>query len=104
MQAFHLKRGDTAPSLLYELPAGVDLTAATVRFSMRAIGGAVIIDSVLAVVVTPTGSPVVRYDWTAPDSADAAYCDAEFEVTYAGGAVETFPNVGFIRVIIEADV
>jgi hypothetical protein len=103
---FHMKKGDTSPSLLFTLsPASIDLTGATVRFSMRPKdGGAVKINRAAAVIVTPTGTPTVRYDWQAADTDTAGHFDAEFEVTYAGGAVETFPNDSFIRVSITGDI
>lgn len=102
----YLKRGDTSPSLLYALdPATVDLTGATVRFNMRpSSGGAVKVNRAAAVIVTATGAPTVRYDWQPADVDTAAFFDAEFEVTYTGGAVETFPNDSFIRVTITGDI
>ena len=103
--AHYLKRGDTSPSLSYALlPASVVLTGATVRFNMRAKGGATVINRAAAVVVTATGEPTVRYDWQAGDSAATGSFEGEFEVTYAGGAVETFPNSGFIAIEIAGDI
>lgn len=107
MQETHyLKRGDTSPSLLAAItPATVDLTGATVRFNMRlASGGAVKISRAAAVIVTPTGTPTVRYDWAGADVDTVGFYAAEFEVTYAGGAIETFPNSGYIRVQITEDI
>lgn len=106
IETFHLKRGDTSPSLLYALsPATTDLTGATVRFNLRpANGGSVKVSRAAAVVVTETGTPTVRYDWQAADTDTAGYFDGEFEVTYAGGAIETFPNSGYIRVTIGEDI
>lgn len=106
IETHHMKRGDTSPSLLYALtPTSTDLTGATVRFNMRAASaGAVKINRAAAVVVTETGTPTVRYDWQAADTDTAGYYEAEFEVTYAGGAVETFPNSGYIRVTIGEDI
>lgn len=102
----HLKRGDTSPSILYALtPTTVDLTGATVRFNMRNSDGATIkINRAVAVIVTPAGTPTVRYDWQAADVDTVGFYDAEFEVTYSGGAVETFPNADFIRVNITGDI
>lgn len=102
---FYLKRGDTSPSLIYALdPATVVLTGSTVRFNMRLSGGAVKVSRAAAVIVNATGAPTVRYDWQAGDVDTAGFYDAEFEVTYAGGAVETFPNSDFIRVNITGDI
>jgi hypothetical protein len=102
----HLKRGDTSPSLLYALdPTSVVLTGATVRFNMKHRDtGVVKISRAAAVIVTETGTPTVRYDWQPADVDTAAFYDAEFEVTYAGGAVETFPNDSFIIVRIGVDI
>lgn len=105
MDVFNLKRGDTSPSLDYALiPASVDLTGATVRFSMKNRAGAVVIDSAVATVVTATVTPTVRYPWAPADTAVAGFYRAEFEVTYAGGQIETFPNHGFIGVLIDPDI
>lgn len=103
---FNLKRGDTAPSILYALlPVDTDLSGATVRFSMsKNDDGAVKINRAAAVVVTATGTPTVRYDWQPADTDEAGFFSAEFEVTYSGGAVETFPNSGHIPVTISPDI
>jgi hypothetical protein len=102
---FYLKKGDTSPSLIYALdPASVVLTGATVRFNMRLSGGATKVSRAAAVIVTATGTPTVQYNWQAADTDAAGFYEAEFEVTYAGGAVETFPNSDFIRVQITGDI
>lgn len=102
---FYLKKGDTSPSLVYALsPDSVDLTGATVVFNMRLYGGANKVNRAAAVIVTATGTPTVRYDWQAANVDTAGFYEAEFEVTYAGGSVETFPNSDFIRVQITGDI
>lgn len=103
---FQIKRGDTSSSLVYALdPASVVLTGATVRFSMRhRVTRVVKLSRVTARIVTATGAPTVAYDWQPGDTADAGGYEAEFEVTYAGGAIETFPNLGFIGVSIAEDI
>lgn len=105
-ETFYLKKGDTSPSLLYALiPEDTDLAGATVRFNMRARDGAAVkVNRAVSVIVTETVTPTVRYDWQAADTDTAGFYDAEFEVTYAGGAVETFPNSDFIRVQITGDI
>ena len=104
-ESFYLKRGDTSPSLIYALdPATVDLTGATVRFNMRLKSGATKITRAAAVIVTAVGTPTVRYNWQAADTDTAGFYEAEFEVTYAGGAVETFPNSDYIPVNISGDI
>lgn len=104
---FTIKRGDTGPRLLYSLmpAAEVDLTGATVRFNMRSRAeGSVRVNRAPAVIVTAIGTPTVAYDWQVGNTAVAELCDAEFEVTYVGGAVETFPNNGFITVVVTGDI
>lgn len=104
---FTIKQRDTGPRLLFALQpaADIDLTGATVRFSMRLRStGAILVNRAAAVIVTATGTPTVAYDWQAANTATAGLCDAEFEVTYAGGAIETFPNFGFIAVVVTEDI
>ena len=107
METFYIKRGDTSPAIRYALsPATVDLTGATVQFQMRARrprGGPPVIDAA-AVVVTATGTPTVEYQWQDGETANAGEYQAEFEVTYTNGKIETFPNDEFILVKIAEDI
>lgn len=103
---FLMKRGDTAPSLRATLrnPDGtaVDLTGATVRFLMRdRTSGTVRVGS--AAIVT-AASGIVQYDWQSADTATAGTYDAEFEATFPGGKIETFPNNGFFQVVLQGDI
>lgn len=87
MATFTIKRGDTAPALRYALtPATIDLTGATVVFNLRGV-----LTRAPAAIVTAL-PPVVEYVWQAGDTDQLGLRPAEFEVTYAGGAVETFPT------------
>lgn len=105
MATFHLKEGDTSPSLLYALtPTDVVLTGATVVFSMMNRRGTVKVSRAAAVITTATGTPTIRYDWDAADTDTQGVYRGEFEVTYADGSIETFPNQGFITIQIERDV
>tara|TARA_R110002153_G_scaffold17336_1_gene60172 strand:- start:1016 stop:1339 length:324 start_codon:yes stop_codon:yes gene_type:complete len=105
--SFQIKENDTTPSLRAELLNGsgdaVDLINTTVRFHMRAIGGSVaIINSVASVISEPLG--IVQYDWVSGNTADIGSYHAEFQVTYADGNVETFPNSDYISVEIVDDI
>jgi len=103
--AFYIKEGDTSPALRYTLSPTVDLTGATVRFSMRVRGQATpLLDRVAATVVAPATGGVVQYDWQAGNTGTAGFYDAEFEVTYADSTIETFPNRGFIPVLVDGDI
>jgi hypothetical protein len=70
---------------------------------MRSRAGVMVVDAP-AEVLTATGTPFVKYAWQAGDTDVADLFEAEFRVTYADGAVETFPNAGFIPVRIGEDV
>jgi len=105
--SFQIKENDTTPSLRAALLNGsgnaVDLIGATVRFHMRTLGSSsVTIDESASVVSQAEG--IVQYNWVSGDTADVGSYQAEFEVTYPDGNVETFPNSGYIRVEITDDI
>lgn len=96
---FVIKQGATSPAIDITLaPVTLDLTGATVRFSMKHRGtGAVAVNRAPALIVTVL-PPVVRYVWDAADTAVPGLYDAEVEATLPGGAVEILPGDGFIPV------
>ena len=104
---FYVKQNDTSPAMQATLQDAdgnaVDLTGATVRFHMRAIGGTTVVVDAAATVVT-AASGIVKYEWDAADTDTIGSYQAEFEVTYADSSVETFPNDGYIRVEIIDDI
>lgn len=105
---FYIKSNDTSPALAYELvPASVDLTGATVKFSMRQVGqNAALISRSAAIVLIATVTPTVKYVWQPGDVANRGdlLCEGEFEVTYADGSIETFPNSGYIPIHFQSDI
>jgi hypothetical protein len=104
-EIFHLKRGDTSPALRYRLDPAVNLAGASVVFNMRQRdGGTTILDRAAATIEGDPAEGVVGYDWALADTATAGRFEAEFEVTYADGGVETFPNDSFIIVQIGPDI
>lgn len=107
MSTFYIKENDTVPSIRATLQNGsgnaVDLIDATVNFHMRAIGGSTVLVDASATVVNAAGG-LVQYDWDAADTADVGSYQAEFEVTYSDGTIETFPSSGYIRVEITDDI
>lgn len=105
--AFYIKQNDTSPFLLATLKDGngnlIDLTSATVRFHMRPVGSTTaVVDA--AAIVTNEDQGGVKYVWDAADTANIGSFQAEFEVTYFDGSIETFPNDGYIRVEIKDDI
>lgn len=102
-EKFHIKQNDTAPSLLYDIAdTSVILTGASVVFNMRDRSGVIVSRATAA--IESTTPPTLRYDWSAADTAKVGGFQAEFEVTYSGGKVETYPNTGYISVIIQDDI
>ena len=105
--AFYIKQNDTQPAFQAILEDGggdpINLTDATVRFHMRAIGSTTPKVDAAASVISPL-SGIVRYTWSAADTDTTGSFQAEFEVTYPGGPIETFPNDGYIRVEIIDDI
>lgn len=104
---FYIKQNDTSPSMLATLQDAdgnaIDLTSANVRFHMRKISSSeVVVDNAAYVVTADEG--LVRYDWQSDDTASIGSYLAEFEVTYADGTIETFPNDRYIRVEIIDDI
>jgi hypothetical protein len=100
---FNIKQNDTSPQIGAILKDGsgnpIDLTAATVRFHMRRIGAsAASVTSAATIVAADAGS--VKYAWSSGDTATAGSFQAEFQVTYTGGGIETFPNDGSIAIEI----
>ena len=105
--SFYIKQNDTVPSLRAALQNGsgdaVDITGATCQFHMRVLGQtAVTVDASAQIIDEETG--IVQYNWIAADTDTVGSYQAEFEVTYPDGTVETFPNNGYIRVEITDDI
>lgn len=104
MQKFIIKRGDTSPALRFALlPESVSLVSAVVRFQMRLRGGATVIDRPAAI-ESMFQPAVVAHAWAPGETDIAGRYEAEFRVIYANGTIETFPNHGFIDVVIIGDV
>lgn len=98
MATFTISRGDTSPALRYALlPDTVDLTGATVVFNMRGVL------SRAPATVARLAPPAVQYAWQAGDTDQPGLYRAEFEITYPGGQVETFPTGDVLAVHITDD-
>lgn len=86
MPTHPMTRGDTSPALRYDLiPATVDLTGASVTFSMRGV-----LDRARAEVISAS-PPVVQYNWQRGDTDRPGVYRADFTVTFPSGVIETFP-------------
>ena len=96
MADFYIKQGDTRPVIqakLYNDSSEVDLTGCTVRFLMGDVVAA-------AATVTSVLTGAVQYQWATADTADAGSFDGEFEVTFTDGRIETYPNNGYLDILI----
>jgi hypothetical protein len=101
---FSLKAFDRLPSIQATLSA--DITGATVSFIMRPkAGGAVKVNAPAVVVSIDTAAKtsVVRYDWAATDTDIPGEYQAEWEVTFTGGKVQTFPTLTYHSIDVLAD-
>jgi hypothetical protein len=121
---FLIKRGDTKPYLRRQLTdtggnAIVLAGTETIKFTMRAstdvaMTGSAKIHASAVIIDAPTG--IVEYQWTTGDTDTTTYAEtstlgrptdtpyaAEFEVNFADGTVETFPQGTYIAVSIPPD-
>ena len=110
MADFQIKQADTSPSISYDLTyddlTKPDLTGATVIFRWKPVDGGTAKQGVAVVDGDGTGvNPArVRYVWVSGDTSVAGSHNAEWEVTFAGGKIGTFPNgPTFISLLITDD-
>jgi hypothetical protein len=110
MATYTVKKGDTAPSvsdvLLDASGNAVNLTGATVKFHMSSWDMTTVLINGSA--TGPNGGALdatgqVQYQWQAADVAAAGVYRAEWEVTFAAGAVETWPDDSYATVDIPVD-
>lgn len=106
MSTFKIKRNDTRRALEVTLldSAGspVSLAGASVRFHMRERAGATLkVDADATIVEALAGT--CKYTWNPSDTDTEGKFQAEFEVTYADGGIETFPSDDYITVSIGED-
>jgi len=100
------KQYDTGPPFRLEIRnestgEPVDLTGSTVVFNLYRNGTQIL--NAAGSVESPASGGVVRYDIQANDLATAGDLEAEFEISYAAGTIETYPAAGYIRVLVTPD-
>ncbi len=105
---FYIKQNDTRPAIAANLTdanaAAVNLTGATVKFSMRVEPAGTVKVNAATATIDDAEAGQVSYNWTASDTNTADDYEAEFQVTFAGGAVQTFPGRNWIAVHVIDDV
>jgi len=65
--------------------------------------GTVKVDEQECTIVT-AGIGRVRYEWTATNTNTADEYEGEFQVTYANGKIQTFPNDGHLPIVVTDDI
>jgi hypothetical protein len=100
-----IKRGDTHNCIKAVLKGAngsvVDLTGCSVKFHMAPLRQPAIVSRATHIEDAEAGEVWVVW---APGETDAAgFYQAEFEVTYQDGKRETFPNNGYISLLIQND-
>jgi len=102
----YVKEGDTRPVAQAVLTRGtviVDLTLAdSVTFKMKEETSNVLKVNAAAVVTDAVGG-AVEYRWVTADTDTAGLYNAEWQVNWQDGSVETFPTIGFDVVMIHGD-
>jgi BppU N-terminal domain len=100
---FTIRQHDTKPLMVSTLfnPNGtpVNLTNATVAFSMRDQQTKLRVVSGAAVIVSAVNG-VVSYTWGANDTSTAGWYNAVFIVTFNDGSSLTYPNNYFMTVLV----
>lgn len=96
---FTIKQLTDTPTLKYELSPAVDLTGATVAFTMADENGVKVLNSVAAG-VEQTYPPIVYYSFTTAQTATSGLFDAEFKVTFPNGDVAVYPGKDYLKVNI----
>ncbi|CAB4176084.1 Domain of unknown function DUF2479 [uncultured Caudovirales phage] len=106
MNTWYVKRNDTygnvTEQLLDENLAPVNITGASVKFSMRTRTGSVAkVSSAATIVTAATG--IVKYQWVTGDTDTAGDYRAEWQVTFSSGKIQTYPNNGYDTISILQD-
>ncbi len=99
-----IKRGDTLPALVINLTDGdvaVNLTSATAVKVIGKRGTVAAFTDTNPTRDNPAGK--VTHTWLAAETAIAGRIAVEVEVTWPGGAPQTFPNSGYLVVTIVDD-
>ena len=105
---FFIKQNDTTPALEAFLQDSrgrpVNLTGATIVFHMRLASDLTVKITIGSVTIVAATLGHVSFAFSAPNTDTAGNYEGEFQVTFSGGAIETFPNDGYIKIIITDDV
>lgn len=93
--SFTVWKDNTAPSVTGTISSNgtaIDLTGATVTFSMRPAGSSTLKVSAQSATVVSAANGTVRYDWAAGQTDTAGDYRAWWTVTFSGGEVQDSPE------------
>jgi hypothetical protein len=109
MRRFNIKQNDTSPSILVQLldengnPKNDIGMVETIEFHMMNQEENTVVSDTATVINEDEAK--VSYNWKPSDTEKHGKFRAEFEVVYQNnGGRETFPNDGYIDVIIDEDI
>ena len=108
LQTFSIKQNYPRPILkahlldAEELP--VNLTAAAIEFHMRVYPAGTTKISAGSVTINDATQGKVQYSFSASDTNTADTYEAEFEVTFSDGTIQTFPTAPQATVTITDDI
>ena len=104
--SFNIKQNDTSPTLSVIIAdstgTAISLSGASVLFKMRAFNSSTLKTNASAT-ITNASNGAVSYTFTTSDTNTAGLFQGEFQVTFSGGAIETFPNAEYISINILDD-
>jgi hypothetical protein len=105
---FYIKQNDTRPELDVFLrddkDRSINITGSIIKFNLRNTSDNTTKINAGSVTTVSSTAGRVKYSFTTSDTDTSGNFDGEFQVTFVGGQVETFPNDGYIKVIITDDV
>ena len=106
MADFSIKQNDTRPILELHLTLNgspLDLTgAASVKLLMASTPGGATTVTRPGTITTPA-SGITQFTFQAADTATVGMYNAEVEITWSAGAIETVPNADYISIEIVDD-
>ena len=97
-----LKQGDLYPPLLIDTNANVT-GATSLLAKLRKVHGSTVLSKTLTVQGDPVDG-VLTYSWTTGDTDAVGTYLVEAVVTFAGGAIQRFPQRSYLEVVIRPKV
>lgn len=103
----NMKQGNLLPSIQHPCTMAddspVSLVGATVVFRFRPQSGGPSRGGSCTILDAPNAH-IAQYDWRPGDTDAAGVFDAEFTATFPGAKPLTFPNYGYLRMVVAASI